>query len=472
MSDIRGLIKHSSNYLIANIATKALSFISIPVYTRLLTVSDYGIVNIFFSTVQIATILLTLNTEVAISRFFYDTKDIEKFKEFVGTSIVLSGCVFLLMSLLTIILLPQVSHITNLSENLVLLILPVSLYYVINSIFSQIYSPMMQSRKVAVVSSVQAYLAFGLSVLAIVLLPKDKYYGQVYGTIFAMVILASYLFHNIKPYVIICFKWNYVKYILNYSLPNLPYALSGLIIAVFGRLFVGKMGGYEDAGLYSFAANVGGLMLIIIGVTHQAWNPYYFRYMNENDKTSIDNDYNLIWRLSLIAALFLSFFGSGIGKLLGRPQYFSSLYLVPLFTLGYVFYQWAYVYLRNCGYAKKMIWNAIVVILSGVSNIVLSIVLIKHLGNLGVAIAFSTSYLILLILSYMVNHYHLKLYTPKVSAFVKPMLLFLLFWLIAIILDKISENGLNILLIKIVFFIVCGSIIMRSYLFVFRKLIR
>ena len=37
MSDFKALAKHSTNYLFATMATKALAFISIPVYTRLLS---------------------------------------------------------------------------------------------------------------------------------------------------------------------------------------------------------------------------------------------------------------------------------------------------------------------------------------------------------------------------------------------------------------------------------------------------
>lgn len=463
MSDLRGLLKHSSNYLLANIATKALSFISIPVYTRLLTVSDYGVVNVFMATLQIASIILTLNTEVAISRFYYDIKDINEFKKFVGTSIILSGSVFVLMSCMMILFLPLISDISALSERLTLYIIPVALYNIINSIFQQIYNPMMESRKIAIVSSIQVYLAFGLSVVAMLMLSTDKYYGYIYGNICAMLLLAVYLINNIKPYVKFCFEWKYVKYILSYSLPNLPYALSGVIIAVFGRLIIGERSGFEDAGLYSFAANIGGLMLIIISVTHQAWNPYYFRYMNENDIISINKDYNLIWRLSLLSALFLSFFGSDIGMFLGRPQYYSSLYLIPIFTLGYVFYQWAYVYMRNCGYAKKMIWNAVGVVISGIINVIFSVLLFKKIAIIGVAISFALSYIVLLIISYFINSFKLKLYTPNMLIFIKPFLFFIAFWIISLFGSWFNffEPKINLLL-KLVIFIFYGLIVLKK----------
>ena len=42
MSDFKALAKHSTNYLFATMATKALVFISIPVYTRLLSRYELG----------------------------------------------------------------------------------------------------------------------------------------------------------------------------------------------------------------------------------------------------------------------------------------------------------------------------------------------------------------------------------------------------------------------------------------------
>lgn len=44
MSDFKALAKHSTNYLFATMATKALAFISIPVYTRLLSLIVFRIV--------------------------------------------------------------------------------------------------------------------------------------------------------------------------------------------------------------------------------------------------------------------------------------------------------------------------------------------------------------------------------------------------------------------------------------------
>ena len=139
MSDHKSLIKHSFNYLLANIATKALALIAIPVYTRLLTVEEYGVVNVFISLTGIVTVLLTLNTEEAISRFFFDAKNEDEFKQFVGTTLRVNGCVCLLSILIFVLCIGPLSKMMGMSKLLALCLIPVALYNVSNTIFQQIY---------------------------------------------------------------------------------------------------------------------------------------------------------------------------------------------------------------------------------------------------------------------------------------------------------------------------------------------
>lgn len=430
MSDHKALLKHSRNYLFANIATKALLFISIPVYTRLLSVEEYGIINVFMSTIAIVAVLLPLNSEVAISRYYFDTKDLDDFKRFVGTTINFSTCIILVTSAIFLIFAAPISEMLSFSIILTISILPVALYSIINSVFEQIYNPLLQSKKIAIVSSIKTYLAFALSIVFILLLKEDKYMGYVWGTISAMVILAIYLYRQINPYYISSFDKKHIRYILSYCLPYLPYSLSGVILAQFGRLLISNESGFEKAGVYSFASNISMIMVVLISVIHQAWNPYFFRYMNDNDRKSINTDYDLIWRVTLIVGIGICLYGQEIGWIMGGADYWHSLYILPILVTGYVFYQWAYVYMRNCGYAKKTIWNAIAVITGGILNIVFSYYFVPYYLELGVAIAFCASYLVILLVSYLTNKFILKVYAPSFKHFSR---LFYFYCLISVV---------------------------------------
>ena len=90
MAGFSEILKHSRNYLIANLATRALAFISIPVFTRLLTPDEYGIISIFIGIVGILGSIMAFSADRSVSRYFFDQKSSEDFSRFVGTSIILS----------------------------------------------------------------------------------------------------------------------------------------------------------------------------------------------------------------------------------------------------------------------------------------------------------------------------------------------------------------------------------------------
>lgn len=292
---------------------------------------------------------------------------------------------------------------------------------------------------------------------------NKRYYGLVYGSITTSFLLGVYIVRQISKYSIICFDLKYLKYILSFTLPYLPYSLSSIIVIQFGKLIVGQQEGFDSAGLYSFAQNISGLMMVVIVVVHSAWNPYYMQYMNDANYTKIDGDYDIIWKATLIFGSFLSLFGLEIGTLLARPQYVSALYLIPILVMGYFFYQWSFVYLRNSAFTKKTIWNAVVVILSGIFNVVLNSILIRRFQLLGVAISFAMSYAVMLVLSWLANMLFLKAYVPNVMRFVVPFILYIPILALSCYWGMYVEVSIEMVSLKLITFIVFALLLSYNY---------
>src|SRR5690349_9020749 len=83
--DILDVLTHSRNYFLGDVLGQALLFLTIPIFTRLLTPAEYGTFQVFRSYTTIFLMVLTLNFHGTVSRYYYDNRD--DFKEFVGTSI-------------------------------------------------------------------------------------------------------------------------------------------------------------------------------------------------------------------------------------------------------------------------------------------------------------------------------------------------------------------------------------------------
>ena len=458
MAGFNEILKHGRNYLVANLATRALAFISIPVYTRLLSPNDYGIVSVYLSVVAILASMMSFSADRSVSRYYFDQKSPEDFKRFVGTSSLLALAFFLFNSSLLLIFAEKFGHLVGLSKSLIYLIIPISFINVIGLTFDQIFGPLKRSKNIAISSLSKVYLGFSFSILLILLFKSDKYYGQILGQIFAGTLLMIYWIKSIKPYFKFSFDKSYIRYIFTYSIPLIPYALSGVIIEQFGKIAIGHTQNVSHAGYYSIALAISGLVSVVIAVTHQAWNPYYFEYMNSGNYVQIDKDYSKIFRITLFVAIGISAFGKEIGLLLTKREFSGSLYLIPIFTVGYIFYQLSYAYMRNFGYSRKTYFMTITVLVSGLSNILLNLLLMKHLGELGAAISFVSSYILMAFLAWFLNKFFIKLHATPLKLMLVPLLITIPFYASFYFLTSV-ESLLLSLFLKLILTILFAGIL-------------
>lgn len=461
MSDFKDFVKHSGNYLVANLATRALAFISIPVYTRLLSTNDYGITAVFLAMVGILNSLLALSFDTSISRYYFDRDSDTDFKHFIGTSLIASTIVILLNSVLIVVFAPSISAWIKLPLNVVYLAIPMTIMNIVGLVFLQIYQPQKQSRPIAVSSLIRVYLGFIFSVGLILVFKSEKYYGQIIGQILAGGVLLFYWKRKISPFVIKRFNKRHLKYILNYSVPLIPYALSGIIIEQFGKLTIASKESFSQAGFYTLALSIASLTGIVTEITHQAWFPYYMEYMKTKNYTQHDIDLVRIFKISLLAALFFSCFGREIGYLLAKKEFTSALYLVPILTLGYVCHQLSYAYMRNISFSLKTTYMSFIVITSGLINVLLNAILISKIGMLGAALSFVLSYAIMATLSWFISTYIIKVRGIPILELLKPLSLLVLF-LIPLFFLLRTPGSIMIVLVKFLFFITLTYIYLRK----------
>lgn len=70
MSALKTLYRHSSHYLGGRVAVMLLGFASFPVFTRVFSVADYGIINLITNTVLLLTVISKFGFQNAIQRYY------------------------------------------------------------------------------------------------------------------------------------------------------------------------------------------------------------------------------------------------------------------------------------------------------------------------------------------------------------------------------------------------------------------
>ncbi len=455
-------IKHSRNYFFSNLVVNAIGFISLPVMTRILSTSDFGTVNVYKGYILIFLTAVTLNSYVALSRYYYEDND--DFREFFGTIIIFVLSLIFIFSLCFVIFNKYLSGLLGLPAEIICLIGPIVLFGTYNSWFDQLFAARRKSKKIAIRNIIQSYSKFGLAVLLIILLKSNKYLGQVYSEILIGFVFFIYYIFALKPYIRFSFKLKHVKYILTYALPLLPYSLSSLLLSQFDRIMINKYYSASEAGLYTFAYSIGMLLTIVLGALDKAWMPDFYKYMKEENYKKINDDIYKLYRIILVAGLALILFGKEAGMLLGKKNFFISLPLVPVIVIGYIFYSLFAFYAWNMNYLKKNIYMSIIVVASAAANIFLNLVFIPRYGYPAGAFTTAVSYFFMAILGWVTCRFILKFDYIPLKIFINPLLVIAVFITAYFIINNVMPDFIAAFIIKIVMLAVFCVIIFYKFI--------
>ncbi len=424
-TDIFETLKHSKNYFSANVATKAIAFISIPVFTRLLTEADYGVVAVFRSYVGIMAILLSLNSYSSVGRYYYEkTND---FNEFLGTTLVFVGLIFCVTIPVYFIFYEQISNVMQLPGLLPVYLLFAALFAIINKVYQQVLIPQKRSKESAVINVTKGYAVLIAAILLTWILKENRYLGRVWSVLLIGGGFSIYILIKVSKYVKLCFRVDHIKYISVYSFPLIPYALSGVILAQFDRIMINTTIDSASAGLYSLGYNIGMLLLVVITSIQTALMPDFFKFLDNKEYDRLDTLFGKLFSLIIATALGLVFFAREIVFLLADKKFYPGLKVVPIVVIGYVFYAMFMVYGSYIGYAKKTIFSSIIALSAGIVNIILNLIFIPKYGYIAAAYTTVASYFVMFLLSWIVSKVFIEQKTVRLWTIWKPTLLMSVF---------------------------------------------
>lgn len=440
--DFFKVVKDFGNYFTADMATKAVAFLSIPVYTRLIDVSEYGIYSVFFSYAWFFTILFSLNIYSGVGRYFYEEK--EDFNIFFGTSIILTILLLIINTTLIMLFRDKLSSYLELPKNLLFLFIPISIYQINQVLFRNINVALRKSLKISKLSLFFAISSFMISVVFLYFLDSKKYNAPIYAYAIIGILVSIYIIYDLKKYIKFSKpKKEHIKYMLSYSIPLIPYFLGDIILTQFDKIMINSMSGAKAAGLYSLAYNIGAILNAVTGAFFAAWIPNYYKKMDNKDYLSRDKDVARILKAVIFFAIALSYFGLEIGSLLADKKYHEGLHIVPIVIIGYTLLAIFQFYGIHSSYKKKTYWFSLIFLLSGIINIILNKIFIPTYGYVAGAYTTAISYFFLMIFGILVSKFLLKVKITPFKYVYYPILIYILSLIIYFILQsKVGNSSL------------------------------
>lgn len=375
----------------------AIPFLLLPVLTDALSPAAYGVLAMFQVLVQLLLPLAALNTENALTRFFYDPDPSgEGFRIQIGN-------VLLLLAISGAGLAGLLALAGSLLEDWIAFpatgLWAVWMYVIFRKLMETVLNLFrVHDRPVSfgLMRIGSTLLDVAASLYLVLELGRDwegRMEGQVLGVVVpgavALGIILWRFRARLKP------DAGVREALLNYGVPLIPHVLGAALIVYSDRLILARMIDLEAAGLYAVGYQMGLVIFLLQNSFNQAWTPWLFAQLKQPDdalrRRLVKMTYAYAGLLTLAAAAFV-LISPWIYRWFIGDAFHDSRPLVFWIALAFVFNGVYKMFANYLFYLKSTRIIGIITFSTALLNIALNVWWIDWLGMIGAAYATCVSF--------------------------------------------------------------------------------
>jgi len=392
-NDVKAL-KSGIWYTIATFFTKGTGFITTPIFSRILSKTDYGLFYNYTSCLSIATIFVSLNLESTMISARYDHQ--KEFDSYVFSMMVLSGisCVMWMM-------------IINLFNPFFILLMGIEKKYIYIMMVYLLFSPAVslylareayrfEYKKNIIVS---LFVSIGSTIVSILLVSvcSDKLEGRILGASIPTIVMGGIVWWSMigsgKR-----IRVDYWKYALPICIPYIPHLLSLMVLGYIDRIMITRICGPEDNAIYSLAYTCASIITMFLVAFNKAFGPWLGNKLHIKAYDEIKKVSKSYMAAFMVVSSGIILLAPEIINILGGKSYSDGILLIPPIASGCVL-QFLYGLFVNVEqFEKKTIWMALASISAAIINYSLNAFFIPLYGYSAAAYTTFSSYLWLLII--------------------------------------------------------------------------
>lgn len=440
------LFRDSLLYSTSSILARGMSFITVPLFTRVLTPTDYGALDLLSYVILLGPLILGLSLDQAVARFYIDTEDVFEKKKIASTVILHYTIIIFALVLLLLPTAPWFSSIwlqnqVDLSTIIIVFICMYirSLYYAANNQLKWMFL----SKKFTICNVGYVIVSTCASLYFVVILHmgvKGVFLGQILGGIIFTILS---LYYGRGAYAFI-FDWQIYKKLIAYSGPLVPASISFFLMQYVDRFALKELTSLRDVGIYGIGARVASLIQLMLMGFQGAYNPLVIKhYKDPNAPENFAKVLNYFFVGTLIMLVIVSIFGKEILIILTTPAFYEGYTVVPLLAGSAILSSIAIYFTQGIIIAKKTKYRAYINIGGVVLNVVLNITLIHFFGFIGAALATFISFLIMAVIAMKISQKYY--FVPYEWNRIFPVLFFVMCSIVSIFVIKVPQIGLELL---------------------------
>ena len=385
-------VKVSSAYVLCSVLQRCLLFLTMPLFTRLLTTEQYGQVIIYSSWQGLLQIFLTLN--LAYGSF---SPAMVKYKsDRDGYIASVEGICLLLAGFFLLIYLPFAGLWNQLFE------LPTSIMCLMVAETLSVTALLLWSGKkrfeFKYISVVLVTLAIAVATpllqYVLVITNEEKGYARIWGMAIVNIVAGGVFFvlNIIRGKTV--FRRQYWKYALGFNIPLLAYYLSQMVFNQSDRIMISHMVGMDKSAVYGVAYNLAVVLTFVLDAINNAYIPWLYEKL---DKGQEKENRSVSLGIAALMALLLSgviWFAPEIVLVMAGEKYLEAVYVVPPVALSLLLLFYSQLFANVEFYyeeKRSLVWASLG---AAVTNLILNWIFIRMYGYVAAAYTTLFSYLV------------------------------------------------------------------------------
>lgn len=433
-------------YTFANVFSKGLAIITMPIFTRLMSTDQIGEVNLYNSWFAMLSSIATLS--LTSGGFSVAMKEYEgNRREYTSSILTLTSFIAMLFMITYFINMDFWDSIIGLKRNLVVLII-IGLFFSPATDFWLLYERYEYHYKnSAMLTMGSAFLSSMMSIITIIVMNNHGrtnlaegrlisnaiiVYGVAVGLWFILMIKGK-TFVNIK----------YWKFSLSLSLPLVGYSIASQILSVSDRMMIGRMVNNSAVGIYSTVYSVGTLFTLVWAAINTSFVPYLYQNIGRNNDKIKKTSFVLLLLYSGVAVVAV-LFAPEILKILATDEYLEGVYLMPPVAIGIFMTAVANMYSNILLYLKKSKQIMISACVAAIFNVASNYFLIPIMGYKVAAYTTMFAYIFMMLLLMVSANFQFKKQELKA-------------------LNTIYDNSIIIMLCLVMIFILMFGIVLYKF---------
>lgn len=362
--DLPLVMKAGIWFFICSFLQRGISIVTTPIFTRLLSTSEYGLYSIYISWTDFLSILITfgLSSSVYQKKLVQIDDELER-NRFTSSLQGLATLTMLITCAIYLVFRNAVNAVLGLPTNMVLSIFLANLATTTYGFWAMRQRVDYKYKKLVMLTIFTSIAKPAFGIIGILLFPEIKVDARVYSLVFVEVIAYGYLyikhFREGKTF----FVKKYWKYAMFFVLPLIPHYISQRVLSQSDRIMINTLVGSGEAGIYSLASSIGGLMILFVNAFDNTLAPWTYNKLRDRDTKSLRqfSPFPAIF-MAVLCLAFISVTPELV-KIFASSDYYDAIWIVPPMAMSafFIMIYTLFIYVEYYYEKTKMIMIATII---------------------------------------------------------------------------------------------------------------